>query len=148
MNVCMHVRGIRGGGLGLKTILSEERKREHCNEQSQSESDNGLVSDANVRYCREKRGSASRCFARSHTDIQGCSTSERYSPSLQELEAELATPKVLLVSSHLSVSSITPLSSTSHLPRRLPQSLLHLISPQFAQKNLLQNSPSERKTVF
>lgn len=56
-----------------------------------------------------------------------------------------STLKVLLVSSHLSLSSITPLSSTSHLPHCLPQSLLPLIHPRFSQTNLLQNSWSERK---
>lgn len=63
------------------------------------------------------------------TDLTNASITVQYSTSVRSLEEEFATPKGLLVSSHLSLSSITPFSSSSHLPHRLAQSLLHLIPP-------------------
>lgn len=49
----------------------------------------------------------------SHSQTQMHLQKSRYSPSPRWLEAELTIPKVLLVPSHPSLSSITPLSSTS-----------------------------------
>lgn len=73
--------------------------------------------------------------------------------SLQLLEEGLATPKGLLVSSHLSLSSITPFSSTSHLPHRLPQSLLHLFPPHCSlekekEKSSTKTAEVRKKSAF